>query len=401
MKIVLINIPCPNILDNRLEAPLGLLYIQSYLNHEGYDCIVHDCAIHGQDVKDIPIADAYGFSTYTNNYNKCLELSHKLRIRHPNSIHIAGGYHVSSIPEECIREWDHLVIGEGESAVLDCLGLKHSDIKRLDDLPFPIYNKEVLDRYSRTNDGQKVVSILCSRGCPNRCNFCNSSVFKLSKYRSRTVDNILREVDSLAEMGIHSIKINDDNFLDVVDSPDILCKSLGERNVKYRIMTSAPSMTTDNAIMLKETGCYYVSIGIESMSDKMLKAMNKPSSVDENINSINNAKRAGLRLRIFVLVGFPGETDETVSETTKILKSLDYDDIGIYPFVPYPGTDVWNNPRKYNASIDKDFCNYISADIGGQGAFVLETDQFSVEDVRRWHTGMKSELLINHRWSKS
>jgi radical SAM superfamily enzyme YgiQ (UPF0313 family) len=402
MKIILINPPINTALDNIVEPPLGILYIQSFTNKNGHECVVHDCNIHGEDIHDIPIGNLYGFSTYTHNYSWCLRKIKELRNRDKNCICVAGGCHVSALPNECKKDWDYIVVGEGEEGLLDVLGLGYDAIKTIDDLPFPIYTDEIITKYSRkTEDKQRVLSILGSRGCPNRCNFCNCSINKLYPPRSRTVNNILEEIDLLIERGIRNFKFNDDNFLEVIDQPHKLCEALKERNIKYRIMTSSQSLTKENSVMLKETGCQFISIGIESMSKKMLELMNKTSTVEDNIDAINNVTKTGIFLRLFLLVGFPGETEDTVNETINLLRNLKFDSFLVSVFLPFPGTDVFSNPRKYNAIIDKDFDKYVTFNKEEAGGLVLDTNYFTKQDVKRWRDKIRLELLKNHSWRSS
>jgi radical SAM superfamily enzyme YgiQ (UPF0313 family) len=126
--------------------------------------------------------------------------------------------------------------------------------------------------------------------------------------------------------------------------------------------------------------------------------MNKGITADDNINAIRNANKVGLNLRVFLLVGFPGETDDSVDHTIWVMKKLEYNSFGVYSFVPYPGTDVWNNPEKYGAVIDKDYSKFVTIDSEQHGSCVMTTSEFNCEDVNRWHKKVK-ESLSEHMWS--
>lgn len=410
-KVVLINTPCYKILDDNIEPPIGLLYIQSFLLDEGINCELYDMAINKNTIENIPKADIYGFSTYTNNFYTSCNTAKYLKDKYPESTTVAGGYHVSSVIYDGFKNFDITVVGEGEKAmrsiVVDTHHYKNFDqviygecFNYLDDLPYPRYDKIDINDYTREVDGNKVLSVVCSRGCQFACRFCNSIISKMYHVRSRSTENILSEVDVIKdEHNIKYIKFNDDNFLDCVDDPKGVAKGMLERDVKYRCMVRAKSLTVDNAQMLGDTGCYYLSIGIESMSDKMLKLMNKKTTVEDNIKAILNADKVGLKLRLFLLVGFPGETDNDIEQTIKILKDMKYDSIGIYAFVPYHGTDVQKHPDKYNAVINPNYDGYISVDSGTDGSYLLSTDKFTIEDVKRRHDRMREELLLQHKWS--
>ncbi len=216
-RIVLINPPDKLGLDNIIEIPIGLLYIQAFTKKNGHDCIVHDSNIYGESVDDIPVGDVYAFSTYSHNYKWCLDKKRELKARDKNSICVAGGYFVSALPNECKKDWDHIVVGRGEEGLLKALGLEYIPIKTIDDYPFPVYTEEMMNDYSRrAEDGQRILSVLGSRGCPNRCNFCGIQITRLYPCAPRTDGKIMKEIYIILEKHLHHIKFNDDNFLHVI-----------------------------------------------------------------------------------------------------------------------------------------------------------------------------------------
>ena len=160
-KVILINVPCHNILDDKLEPPMGLLYIQSFLLDEGVDCEIYDMCIERNTIDNIPESDIYGFTTYTNNFSSCCSIAKSLKERYPRSTTVAGGYHVSALNYDSYKNFDITVIGEGEKAMRslsdpDLLGFYKREklmvgdcIDELDDLPFPRYDKDVKRRHKK------------------------------------------------------------------------------------------------------------------------------------------------------------------------------------------------------------------------------------------------------------
>jgi len=99
--------------------------------------------------------------------------------------------------------------------------------------------------------------------------------------------------------------------------------------------------------LLVESGCREVLVGAESGSDVMLRAMRKGQSAIEVKQAIRRCKDAGIKVIAYFLVGFPGETWETLRETFELIRESSPDELHLHTPVPYPGTDLYNNPQRY------------------------------------------------------
>lgn len=402
--VAFVYTPCCSIEDDRLEPPLGLIYLATILDQMGVSCIV--CDLSGTANTEVPEAATYGFSTYTPSYNATLLIKQNILQKYGPKFTFAGGPHATALPEEVLRDFDVVVVGEGEVAVQQLFqenirsGIIYKPPVDINSIPFPNYSLVDISSYSRRLFGCSALSVISSRGCPHLCAFCNSNVSKGETVRFRSSENISAEIQLLIEKyGVRSFKFNDDTFLMSRARAKLLTRALSTLDIKYRVMTRVDLFNDSIADMLYGSGCRYISFGIESMSQKMLDVMQKGTTVTQNVNAIRSAKRAGLYVRIFVLVGFPGETEQTISETIDRLSDLEYDEVGIYPFVPYPGTDVWNSPTKYNARIDTTYSRYFSIGKDKSAGYVLTTDQFTPAKVEEWHKKTIVALTKHHTWS--
>jgi len=188
---VLIHTPCNELEDDHLEPPLGLLYLATLLIQRGYQAKIVDLSsVPPEAWADlIPAADLYGFSTYTTTYHRTLQILALVKRRFPHARTVAGGPHATALPKLVAREFDFVVSGEGEQALLDLVqsleagnapSRKLTGIltPNLDDLPFPDFSLVDLNSYRRVVAGMPSISILSSRGCPYPCVFCSSIVMR-------------------------------------------------------------------------------------------------------------------------------------------------------------------------------------------------------------------------------
>jgi len=103
--------------------------------------------------------------------------------------------------------------------------------------------------------------------------------------------------------------------------------------------------------MMEESGCEELSFGIESGDQSVLDLMNKGIKVADNIKAIQNAKEVGILTRALMMMGTPGETKETLYRNMSFVEQAQPDMVSLKMFVPYPGTDIYHNPKKYKCKI--------------------------------------------------
>jgi anaerobic magnesium-protoporphyrin IX monomethyl ester cyclase len=126
-------------------------------------------------------------------------------------------------------------------------------------------------------------------------------------------------------------------------------------------LTRADCVDKDLFVEMKKSGCLSVAIGFETGSNRLLKLMNKRTTVEQAREAIKAANSAGLLINGQLMVGLPTETDEDVELTAKLIRdNPEVDTFGLHMFQPFPGTDVWEHPEKYDMVIDKntDFSDY-------------------------------------------
>ena len=396
-KVILINLPSPWLISDRDTTPNGILYIAAYLRKKGIPVSITDLAGLPEEHWLIPDADIYGISITTPQYPYALKVVRKLKKRQDCKI-ILGGAHPVILPEKTSRETgvDHIIVGEGEKAMERiCLGKEKRRIvyepliKDIDEIPAPAV--DLIDIYEYLSIGtnayiagaKREAYIQTARGCPYNCAFCCQRNIWRGKVRNRSLKKVMEEVDNyLKRYKVDQIYFNDDTF--ILDEKRVyaLCKEMKKRKVVWHCLSRADRVNPKILKKMYSSGCRALTYGIESGSDKILKLMNKMTNAKTGYGAVCMAKNAGLKVRAQMIVGFPGETDETIKETAKFIKKTPADAWGFHAFVPFPGCDVWNNPKKYNFKIkSRNFGNFHTIGKPGEWKAIIHPQ---ADKVRKW-----------------
>lgn len=370
-------------LSGQKEMHFGISYISSFLKNNGHETKLlvltkkTGSAVIVNALKTFSpslICFTFVFSEY-----KFISASAKyFKEQWPEIFLLAGGPHVSLNPEECIKDsFDALCVGEGEDAVLELVtqlesGTKPSKIPNLwiktggaieknpprpflpnlDRLPFP--DRAMWQEWIQEPDS--VFPLLLGRGCPFLCTYCcNHALRKLADgeyVRQRSTANIMAEIkEILADypkareiyFEIESFGVNKAWAVE-------LCSKLKELNSRLSPPLSfavnlriTPNLELEELFSkMKEAGFEFVNIGLESGSERVRKEILKRDySNGDFLKIVNLARKKGLKIVLYVLIGIPGETLEDFKETIKLSRSClpDYADLSI--FFPYPGTELY------------------------------------------------------------
>lgn len=418
MRVCFIHTPCPELDDDRLEPNLGLLYLATFLRQHGFEVEVADfSAVSIESAAErIPSDDLYGFSTFSVNYHLTRKLAQATRQRFPGARLVAGGPHATALPEAVKQDFDVVVTGEGELAMLELAQalragtdplphIIHGQGPRdLDVLPFPDRDLVDLPSYSRIVNGQRSLSVLTARGCHYRCVFCNSNIMGASSrsVRFRSPVNVAREIQWLQEKhDISRFRLQDDTFTTSLERIRALTSLLRPLEIRYRCFGRLDKCRErEMTDLLAEGGCCHIAFGVESGSPRILGAMDKRQTVDDIRAGITNAKASGLTVRVYLIVGFPSETDETIQETVNLMQECQPHEFMIYPCIPYPGTPLWERPEKFGIThINRDYSQYVQIGRGRKTAFALRTATFDEHQVEVWRQYMIDQLGTTILWS--
>jgi radical SAM superfamily enzyme YgiQ (UPF0313 family) len=379
MKFVLVLPPSPWLLSDRDQPLTGALYIASFIKTYSYEVQVADLAGVPEEYWHVPIGDAYGVTGTTPHFPYMKKIIEKLKAREPNKPVIVGGVHASVLPGHVMNytKADCCVVGEGEQAIvkiLHSLDLKkeigkvyYSDpVKNLDELPFPDRNSiDYFDymvpqtyKYLVGQAPVREASIITGRGCPYHCSYCASFKLYGGKVRFRSPENVYSELEFLKdEYDIGLCNFIDDTFTLKKTRVAKICTLIKPLGIKWFCLSRTDTADLDLFKKMKKSGCLSITFGFESGSDRVLGIINKKAYVYQSYKAIKMAKEAGLKIRGQMMVGLPRETDEDVELTAQFIKKAkEVDTFGLHVFQPYPGCDIWENPKHYDwppVNVDK------------------------------------------------
>lgn len=408
-KICLVNPPQLNSIDDRLDPPLGLMYLAAVLEQNDISVSICDLASKKREdwLKLIDEADIYGLTVFSASLNISRDISRVIKERNKNASIVVGGPHPTSLSFETIAypEFDHVIVGEGEEKFLEFVNnfysgksnekIIHAEkINNLDTIPAPARHLLNMRSYTREVEGNTATSIITSRGCPYSCNFCCKDIHG-RKVRFRSPEKIIEELDSIIKnYKINSFVFYDDIFTLQRKRLKTLCEAFEKREITFRCNGHAGINTYEDYVLLKKAGCKEIAFGIESGSQSILDKINKGTSVQENKDTVLLAKSAGLLTKAYLVVGYPGETQETINETKRFMDEADPDKFTLFQFVPLPGCDVWKHPDKYGITeINKDWNQFFN--IAGQyeGGSTFRTKDLTPEKVKYLHDDLLNYLL--------
>lgn len=384
--------------------------------------------------------DVYGLSLASMQLASGLPLVRALRLREPGAVLVAGGAHASAMPADLAADFDVVVRYEGEAAwvallaalddgwgkpgkpLADCptsfgtwAGRVHveggkamvidgTQIDPLDDAPIPARDLLDFSRYTRRIAGKAATNLITSRGCPARCTYCQQVDLWGEGLRLMSPARVLAEVDAIRETtGIENILFLDDSLTACSTARmSELCAGLKARGVQWRGWTRANLIARpDRLPMLREmhdAGFVSCCVGVESGSDRLLKAIAKQTTVDQNRAAIRNLKAAGIKARCSIMVGLPGETWDDVQALVDFVATEQPDDWILSTLVPLPGTPSWNDS---GIEIDRDTLAASAYEgvfiVGGNeqsgGGFWRYKDGTTAAEIDDRHTYVQEALL--------
>lgn len=348
---------------NSWEA-LGLAYIAGYLrkNVPGIElkffqgCFDDDEAV----VKGSLNSDIIAFSVNTPTFPYAVKIANAVKAINPRVHTVVGGYHPSSFPESCIVPGiDQVVVGEGEAAMLDIVNGNREKIitgrmMQFSELPWPdralIRNERNIAVAYKDNQ-QNIVSFQTHRACPFQCKYCldgaNKVLYGTQKaiVRHRDVSDALDEIESVVKTyNLHLIKFSDPTWNVDIDWIKKFCLEKIRRNITVPFYPNIHAGVTSEDMfqLMAQANCEQIAIGVESGSPKILKQIGKGTTTDTIKRSVAWAKKAGILVRGYFILGMPEETDEDLSMTEQFAAELDLDEYGFSILCPYPGTVMFD-----------------------------------------------------------
>jgi len=455
MKILLINPPqrfYNNSLGFNVYFPLSLLYvagmIRKYSNASNlkiYDSLVDgfeikkdiDSILYGSFDKLSKMVssfepDVVGITVpFSSQVENTIETARICKEINPNTKVFVGGNHPSVRHKEMLNHdsIDYVVVGEGEltfnEAVdklskgksiknVEGLASKSGYIKRdwiqdLDIIPFPAYELINVDKYlshpylykSRSFISENSISMITSRGCPYHCIFCSIGLHMGHQYRFHSPNYVYNHIrHCIDKLGITNFHFEDDNFsLNKMRFNKILDLIIDNKlNIRWDTPNGVRADTLSYEVLkkIKKSGCISLRVAVESGNQDVLNnIINKQSDLNQIKRVANWCKKLNIKLTGFYVIGFPGETIGTISDTVNFAIKM-FKDYNMYPILlfatPLYGTRLFDICMEQGiidgCFTDKD----IATAIQFFGEPMIETDEFRKNDLKNFAKQFESEM---------
>ena len=248
----------------------------------------------------------------------------------------------------------------------------HPLIRDLDKLPFPSWEKFPLKLYTH----EDTLPILLSRGCVNKCTFCNDWKIWQGKYRNRSASNILEEIKTMQKrFNTRIFQCNDLMFNGNLKMLNELADSIinNECNIQWNAQgTIRKEMNLPLLKKLRKSGVNWITYGVESLSENVLEKMGKRYTFKDIQEVLKNTKKAGISTSINFIVGFPGETEEDFNTTKRNLRLIkEYvDEISsLNPCYVNADIELEKSPEKFSIRLPKENWCYYWESVGDENTY--------------------------------
>jgi len=380
---------------DEVVPPFGLGYLAESVRRRGHDALVIDALRDGLGEKALVSRlaawspDFVGVLLFTKDLRIVRSLLSAVRAALPGVKTCVGGPHPSAVPAETMRFFGHALdfafAGEAETGLPSLLDALEKDCGKrgggaaLDPVPGlawrdvagvkanPRIFEEDLDSlevawdlippasYPRAPHGAyyrrfPIAPIVTSRGCPYQCTFCAAECVSGRKIRRRSAENVVGEIVRLRDrFGVREIHIEDDNFTAKKEYVLSFCDLMRRRvpGMPWTCPNGVRLDTLDREMLeaMKGAGLYFLSVGIESGSDRVLRRMRKSLTVERIEEKVRLVRETGIGVSGFFMLGFPGESVEEMEETIAFALRLPLSRASFANFQPFPGCEEFERLR--------------------------------------------------------
>ncbi|NVM35678.1 MAG: B12-binding domain-containing radical SAM protein [Candidatus Lokiarchaeota archaeon] len=409
------------------DIPTEILDLEQFIDFDEYELenVIRERII---DYK------IFGITSLTNTFHFALNIARIIKNFDRNNYIILGGPHVSFMYEDILQDdkkteslIDFICIGEAEISFINLVKLLTSQIlnkKRVNyserqlqaingiayintkgdfcvnhaideielrNIPLPARYK-----LSQENHYYTVANVIVNRGCPNQCSFCSrQNLFKNTRIRS--VQSILEEIRDIQSLQTY----NHINFYDNVNINKRFFRSFCRMFIENKITIHwgcelrVDTISPEDARLLKEAGCKLIATGIESANEKVLKTNFKYQDPEKVKSGIINLKKYNIAIQAYFVLGLPGESEQSFSQTIEFIKSLpldENDNLNYFVATPYPGSRLWDEQEYFGIKIfENDFTKYDCNHI------IFKTKELNKRKLEELYSKAKEIEMKHHR----
>lgn len=376
LKVTLINPAQPT---RYPQPPVGLALIAAILEREGYPVTILDANALGlqpeEVVPRVTDADVVGLTAMTPTVGTAIGIARHLKQANPDLIIILGGAHATLLPEETLAtapEIDVVVKGEGEETIIELLqaledkqpldnisGISYRTNGKIistttrfanvdmDSLPYLAYHLLPLRKYKPHPPHGRALpfaAIVTSRGCPYHCAYCSKPIFG-NKFRAQSPKRVVEEVAYLkGKFAVKEIAFYDDVFTLNKKRAYAIADGIIKKGLRIHWTCETRVNLVDKELLrrIKQAGSYAIAYGIESASPEILNTLSKDITLEQVEKAVHASSEVGLQTIGYFMIGSPGESPETISQTIQFAKKLKLDFAQFSVTTPFPGTELYD-----------------------------------------------------------
>ncbi|WP_290623688.1 MULTISPECIES: B12-binding domain-containing radical SAM protein [unclassified Archaeoglobus] len=392
--------------------PLGLGYLAAVLRREGFKVRIIDDMVENLNfetlIKRVKNSIMVGITSTTPTFNSALKYARKIKEVLPDIFVVLGGVHVTFRPLDAAKNdfVDAVCVSEGEETIVevaekveagktleDVKGVVYRSeneivdngprgfIRDLDSLPFPAYDLMPLERYSLFGERLEQFPMITSRGCPFACRYCSSSLFMGHRFRVRSAENVVDEIEWLvSDFNAKHIAFSDDTFTLSRRRVEAICDEIRRRGIDVEWSCSSRVDTTNEDMLkkMKEAGCSAIYFGVESASPRILDFYRKKIDSEKVRRAVTLARKYGIRVICSFIIGAPMERKEEMRATLKFALELDPDYAQFSVLTPYPGTEIFDEAERKGWILSRNFDDFTA------GKPVLKNFFMSPQEISRF-----------------
>lgn len=367
--------------------PINLLSIASVLIKEGHDVKLIDALAEQKPLTEISqCIDKYDviiISTSTMSFSEDIGVLAEFKRINKSIITVIFGSHPTFMPEHALKfeEVDIIVRREPEYIIRDVInaletggaswkkvggiGYREGEKIVLNDY-YPLIdnldNLPIIDRSLLPEDIHyfnplvkrlPYTTIMTSRGCPAKCNFCTVPVFYGQKVRSRSAESVLTELEFIQNQGYKEVWIRDETFTIFKKRNVQIFNEMLDRGLDLSWICNARVGTVDKDMMtlMKKAGCHTIKFGVESGVQQILDNIKKGINIGQTRETFKLAHEVGINTHAHIMLGCPGDTRDTIDATISFVKEIDPTTVTFGICTPYPGTALFDEVAHKNRDI--------------------------------------------------
>lgn len=283
---------------------------------------------------------------------------------------VMGGPHVTFMPREALEHADYVVLGEAENVVVelfqrllagrsveDLEGVVGGDSEEsefqsrvspvldLDSLPMPdlglVKGMDVTSGPRR----KRVVPVQASRGCPYHCSFCSVTPMFGRRFRYRSLDHLMKELNRY-DSRQHHVFFYDDNLAADRSWFRRFLKRLASEKTRFQWSAQVRiDVARDPELLelMSRTRCETLFIGVESFDPETLKSMNKKQTPSQIEEAMEQFRAHGLGVHGMFVLGSDTDTPESIRRTVDFAIGAGFSSAQFLILTPFPGTPVWDD----------------------------------------------------------